>query len=420
MDAAHRVSYLNLMSDQIYDVAIIGAGPTGAALALGLAQAGLQVAVIDTRDPTAALQADGRNYAIVTGSWRMLRKLGVTPSLEATSQPLRGLEAVDGGTHFFGQPSALFTQDDLDSADPDEPLGQMVMAEPLQTALDQAMDDDKQIDRIAPDFFESQAPAPGYVSVDLRSGRTIKARLLVGSDGMNSPVRQSLGIATEGRDYNKSVFTANVTLSRPHDGIARQLFTPEGPFATLPLKGDRANLAWYMQRGAAETLAALPKKQAEAELNARFAEFAGEMTIEGKAGAYPLILQLATEMTGPRTALVGDAARRVNPLAGQGLNQGFRDVAALIEIAEQTLRLGGEIGSPQMLEAYSQARRFDGTGTALTLDAIDRLFSNDATLTKPIRTLGLLAASKIPPLRRFLARKASATEDGVAGPMSDW
>lgn len=420
MDAEHAVPYLNFMTDRIYDVAIIGAGPTGATMALGLAQTGLEVAVIDTRDPAAALKPDGRNFAIVTGSWRMLRKLGVTSGLESSSQALRGLEAVDGGTHFFGQPSVLFTQEDLDSADPDEPLGQMVMAEPLQAALDQAMDKDARIERIAPEFFEAQTAEPGFVSIALKSGRTIKARLLVGSDGMNSPVRQSLGIATEGRDYDKSVFTANVTLSRPHEGIARQLFTPEGPFATLPLKGDRANLAWYMQRGAAETLAALPKADAEAELNARFAEFAGEMKIEGQAGSYPLILQLATEMTGPRAALVGDAARRVNPLAGQGLNQGFRDVAALIEIAEQTLRLGGEIGSPQMLEAYSQARRFDGTGTALTLDAIDRLFSNDATLTKPIRTLGLMAASKIAPLRRFLARKASATEDGVAGPMSDW
>lgn len=420
MDLGRRVSYLSSMTEQIYDVAIVGAGPTGAALALGLARLDLTVAVIDTRDPSAPLKTDGRNFAIVTGSWRMLRTLGVTAGLEATSQPLRGLEATDGGTHYFGQPSVLFTQEDLDSADPDEPLGQMVMAEPLQTALDQAMDQSSGIDRIAPAFFVSQEEHPGHVRIRLKNSRKIAARLLIGADGMNSPVRHSLGIATEGRDYDKSVFTANVALSRAHNGIARQLFLPEGPFATLPLKGDRANLAWYMQRGAAEALAAMSTDEAEAELNARFASFAGEMKIEGRAGSYPLILQLAAEMTGPRAALVGDAARRVNPLAGQGLNQGFRDVAALIEIAEDTLRLGGEIGSPQMLEAYSQARRFDGTGTALTLDAIDRLFSNDSTWTKPIRTLGLLAAAKIPPLRRFLAQKASATEDGVAGPMSDW
>ncbi|MEM6464830.1 MAG: FAD-dependent monooxygenase, partial [Pseudomonadota bacterium] len=153
---------------------------------------------------------------------------------------------------------------------------------------------------------------------------------------------------------------------------------------------------------------------------ARFADFSGDMKIDGKAGSYPLILQLATELVADRTALIGDAARRVNPLAGQGLNQGFRDVAALIEITQETLRVGGEIGSPQMLEAYSQTRRFDAASTALGLDAIDRLFSNDSMLTKPIRTIGMMAASRISPLRRMLARKASATENGVSGPMADW
>ena len=408
------------MSDQRYDIASIGGGPTGASLALGLAQLELDVSVIDARDASAKRLPDGRNFAIVTGSWRLLRSLGVTETLLSDSQPLLGLEAIDGGTHVLGQPSVLFTPEDLDSADPDEPLGHMVRAEPLQAALDQALAAHPRITSFAPEVFETLSALPVCVSLTLNSGKRLVAGLLIGADGMRSPVRQALGIATEGRDYGKSVFTANVSLSEPHEGIARQLFMPEVPFATLPLHGDRANLSWYMERGAAETLAALPVEEAEAELNARFAAFAGPMKIEGKAGSYPLILQLATELTGPRTALIGDAARRVNPLAGQGLNQGFRDVAALIEIAEETLRLGGEIGSPQMLEAYSQARRFDGAGTALALDAIDRLFSNDHALTKPIRSLGLIAASKISPLRRFLAKKASATEDGVAGPMSDW
>lgn len=408
------------MSVPHFDVALVGAGPTGASLALGLAQLELDIALIDTRDPSTPPREDRRNFAIVTGSWRLLRSLGVTATLEETSQPLLGLEAVDGGTHVFGRPSVLFAAEDLDSPDPDEPLGHMVLAEPLQAALDAAILAHPRIMTFAPERFQALDPQGGKIEITLESGQKLGAGLLIGADGMNSPVRKAHGIETEGRDYDKSVFTANVKLSRPHNGIARQLFMPEGPFATLPLKGDRANLAWYLQRGAAETLAALPKADAEAELNARFSEFAGEMQIEGEAGSYPLILQLAHEITAPRTALIGDAARRVNPLAGQGLNQGFRDVAALIEIADETLRLGGEIGSPQMLEAYSQARRFDGAGTALALDAIDRLFSNDATWTKPVRSLGLIAASKFSPLRRFLAQKASATEDGVAGPMADW
>lgn len=408
------------MAEQLFDVAIVGAGPTGASLALGLAQAGLDVAVIDARDPAIAPPKDGRNFAIVTGSWRLLRSIGIAERLEDKSQPLNGLEAVDGGTHYFGQPSVLFTKEDLESADPDEPLGHMAMAEPLQAALDEAMRAEPRVHPFAPARFKNLQTRPGQVTLELENGNSISARLVVGADGMNSPVRNAVEISTEGRDYEKSVFTANVKLSEPHHGIARQLFTPEGPFATLPLTGDRANLAWYMKRGAAEALAAMPVEDAEAELNGRFSAFAGEMKIEGKAGSYPLILQLATKITAPRVALIGDAARRVNPLAGQGLNQGLRDVAALIEISQETVRLGGEIGSPQMLEAYSAARNFDGASTALALDAIDRLFSNDSMVTKPIRTLGLIAASKIPALRRFMARKASATEAGVAGPMTDW
>ena len=404
----------------MFDIAVIGAGPTGASLALGLANLGLDIALVDARDPSVPPRPDGRNFAIVTGSWRLLRSLGVTDTLQDTSQPLNGLEAVDGGTHYFGHPSVLFEKADLDSPDPDEPLGQMVMAEPLQAALDEAVAAHDRITSFAPALFDRVDSDAYQATVHLADGTQLRTRLLVGADGMRSPVREAVGITTEGRDYQKSVFTANVQLSEPHNGIARQLFTPEGPFATLPLTGNRANLAWYMQRGAAETLAKLPTEEVEAELNARFSAFAGPMTIESTPGSYPLILQLATEITAQRTALIGDAARRVNPLAGQGLNQGFRDVAALIEIAEETLHLGGDMGGPMMIQAYSQARRFDGTGTALTLDAIDRLFSNDSMLTKPLRSLGLLAASKISPLRRYLAQKASATESGVAGPMADW
>ncbi|MEM7458242.1 MAG: FAD-dependent oxidoreductase [Pseudomonadota bacterium] len=408
------------MTKRLFDSAIVGAGPTGAALALGLADLGLDVALIDARDPAADARPDGRNFAIVTGSWRLLKSLGVTKTLTDSSQALNGLEAIDGGTHFFGRPSVLFESTDLDSLDPDEPLGQMVMAEPLQATLDAAIVANERITRFAPARFATVRVAGQVALLELESGESLNTRLLIGADGMQSPVRNALGIATEGRDYEKSVFTANVQLSEPHNGVARQLFTPEGPFATLPLKGDRANLAWYMKRGAAEALAAMPTKDAEAELNARFADFAGPMKIEGQAGSYPLILQLATDIIADRAALIGDAARRVNPLAGQGLNQGFRDVAALLEITADTLRLGGDIGGPFMLDAYSQARRFDGNGTALALDAIDRFFSNDSILTKPARALGMMAASKISPLRRFLAQKASATEAGVARPMSDW
>lgn len=408
------------MKDRIFDVAVVGAGPTGSALALGLAQIGLDVLLIDARDLAAPRRMDGRNFAIVTGSWNLLDSIGVTASLKDESQALHALEAVDGGTHYFGQPSVLFSESDLDRADPDETLGYMVRAEPLQAALDLAVKHAGEITHVTDAYFETAQYFSGHAEIALKDEHVFKARLVIGADGMKSPVRESLGIGVEGRDYGKSVFTANVKLEDPHHGIARQLFLPEGPFATLPLTGNRANLAWYLKRGAAEALAALPTEEAEAELNHRFSGFSGHMKIEGQTGSYPLILQLAQDMIGMRGALVGDAARRVNPLAGQGLNQGFRDVAAMIEVLGDALTCGADLGSGPVLERYSEMRRFNGHSSALGLDSIDRLFSNDSHLTKPIRTLGMFAAQRISPLRRFMTRHASATEDSVPAPMKGW
>ncbi|MEO1189256.1 MAG: FAD-dependent oxidoreductase, partial [Pseudomonadota bacterium] len=177
------------MTDRLFDIAIIGAGPTGAALALGLARLDLDVALIDARDPAAKARPDGRNFAIVTGSWRLLRSLGVTETLADSCQALNGLEAIDGGTHYFGQPSILFENTDLDSPDPDEPLGQMVMAEPLQAALDTAIKSSDQITCFAPARFEHVTCEPQAGVVVLDTGESIRTRLLVGADGMRSPVR---------------------------------------------------------------------------------------------------------------------------------------------------------------------------------------------------------------------------------------
>jgi 2-octaprenyl-6-methoxyphenol hydroxylase len=395
------------------EITIVGSGPAGASLALALAQSDFDVTLIDARDPAATARRDTRNFAVVTGSWRLLAAVGVTEALKGRTEPLHGLEAIDGGSHWFGAPAVLFGEDDLSDREPGEALGQMVQATDLQAALDGAIAAESRINHIAPALFESAKAGSGATHIMLDGGRTVSARLLVGADGMNSPVRDSAGITTEGRDYGKSVFAANVTLSRPHDGIARQLFTPEGPFATLPLPGDRANLAWYMKRGAPEALARLKAEEVEAELNYRFADFAGEMKIDGPMGSYPLILQIANNMVGDRAALVGDAARRINPLAGQGLNQGFRDVAALHEALIEGDRAGLDIGSSQVLGSYEGARRFGASSAALALDAIDRLFSNDHVLTKPVRGLGLMAANTFGPLRQRLAGLASAAEPGL-------
>jgi len=408
------------MTDEIFDVAIVGAGPTGGALALGLAGIGLQVALVDARPTDTPPPEDGRNFAIVSGSWNHLDHIGLAQNLISASEPLRGLEAVDGGTHWFGRPSVMFSDADLENSAPGQPLGYMVRAEVLQAEIDKALAVTSGVVVKRPSKFLESSVRPGICEIRLESGDVISARLIVGADGIRSSVREQAGISVEGRDYEKSVFTANVELSEQHEGIARQLFMPEGPFATLPLQGNRANIAWYMKRGAAEALARLPVHDAEAELNARFSEFSGPMKIDGKTGSYPLILQIAKTLIGPRTVLIGDAARRVNPLAGQGLNQGFRDIAGLQHSLQQALETGLDIGSASVLEGFQESRRFDSVSTALGMDAIDRLFSNDSILTKPLRTLGLIAAGRLDGVRKRLAERASGTEPGVPPTMTGW
>ncbi|MEM1150085.1 MAG: FAD-dependent monooxygenase [Pseudomonadota bacterium] len=405
--------------DAFQDLAIVGAGPAGGTLALAAAKLGLTVTLIDARDPNETPREDTRNFAIVRGSWNLLSFCGLTERLQDEAEPLRGLEATDGAPHWFGAPTALFTGDDLEGQSPDGLLGHMVEAQALQAALDEALAQTEAITHLTPARFDGLKPVEGGICASLSDEKSVSARLVVGCDGLNSPVRQAAGIGVEGRRYGKSVFAADVTLERPHHGIARQLFTPEGPFATLPLKGDRANLAWYMKEGAAEALAALPTEAQEAELNAGFAEFAGQMKIDGPVRAYPLILQVANAMVGDRVALVGDAARRINPLAGQGLNLGFKDVAALAEVAAKYVRAGLDPGSPLALEDYQRWRRLDANATALGMDMTDRVFSNDNMVLKPLRGLALAVAERAGPVRKALAQQASATQDYLPELMKD-
>jgi 2-octaprenyl-6-methoxyphenol hydroxylase len=417
LDAAPQHRYLIPMREtgsglsQTTDLAVVGAGPVGTSLAILAAQAGFSVTLIDGRPAAGANAADTRTFAVVRGSWRLLKATGIGAELAGQITPLNGLDAEDGGTHWFGAPHAAFSSGDLAPDAGGEPLGQMVPAGALQAALDRRAAETPGLTWLRGARFSGMTTGPAGAEIVLEDGAVIRAGLVAACDGLHSAVRQSLGIRTEGRAYGKSVFAADVALSRPHHGIARQLFTPEGPFATLPLPGDRANLAWYMKTGAAETLAKLPKEAIEAELNARFADFAGEMRLDGPPLSYPLVMQIAEKMTGPRTALLGDAAHRINPLAGQGLNLGFKDVGALIDVMTEARETGLDPGSDTVLARYQEWRRFDSAATAMAMDLIDRAFSNDNVLLKPLRGLALAAANRIAPLRRALARQASADQD---------
>lgn len=394
------------------DLAVIGAGPVGTSLAIVAARAGLRTVLVDARPETAEPAADTRSFAIVRGSWRYLAAAGVHGDLEGLTEPLNGLEAVDGGTHWFGAPWAAFSAEDLGGPD-GEALGQLVPAGALQAALDRQAGATSGLIWKRGARFSGYEAGPANASVRLEGGGTFTTSVIAACDGIHSAVRQAAGIGTEGRSYGKSVFAADVKLERPHGGLARQLFTPEGPFATLPLPDNRANLAWYMKSGAAETLAKMPAEAIEAELNARFADFAGPMKLDGPPLAYPLVMQIAADMVGARIALLGDAARRINPLAGQGLNLGFKDAAALYDVICEARAVGLDPGSDTVLARYREWRRFDSAATAMAMDLIDRAFSNDNLLLKPLRALALTAANRMAPVRRALARQASADQESL-------
>jgi 2-octaprenyl-6-methoxyphenol hydroxylase len=258
----------------------------------------------------------------------------------------------------------------------------------------------------------AHAPHPGGVEVTLASGRRIAARMLVGADGRGSGTATRAGIRRVGWDYGQTALVCAVAHDRPHGGIAHQLFLPGGPFAILPLQGNRSSIVWSEQRALATRVAALDDDGFLEALRPRFGSFLGQIALAGPRFSYPLSLSLATDFIAPRVALVGDAAHGVHPIAGQGLNLGLRDVAALAEVLLLALRRGEDIGAPDVLARYQRWRRFDATALALGMDAVNRLFSNDNPALRLARGLGMGAITRMAPLRRAFMRQAAGLGEG--------
>ncbi|MGI9168557.1 MAG: FAD-dependent monooxygenase, partial [Caulobacteraceae bacterium] len=252
------------------------------------------------------------------------------------------------------------------------------------------------------------APAgvPGRARVTLEDGRTLTAPLVVGADGRGSRVRRQAGIGTMGWDYGQAGVVATVALERDHQGVAYEHFLPAGPFAILPLTDRRASLVWTesARRGAA--LRDAWPEVFEAHLRRRFGDFLGRIEVAGPRFCYPLSLLLADRLTGPRLALVGDAGHAIHPIAGQGLNMGLKDAAALAEVLSEAARLGEDLGAETVLERYARWRSFDNIGVALATDAFTRLFSSDNPVLRAARGAGIAAVNRIGPARRFFMREA--------------
>ena len=396
------------------DVLIAGGGLNGPALALALAGAGLTVTVVDAQPARARADAefDGRAYALAVASKRLLEAVGLWSGLADKVQPMTAVKASDGRA---GEgPSPFFL--DFQSAELEEgPVGYMLEDRHLYAAFLAAMQADPRITHIPATSVVAQEPQVAGIAVTLSDGQTLTARLLIGADGRRSGVAARAGITRSGWGYGQTALVAAIAHERPHGGVAQQFFMPSGPLAILPLTGNRSSIVWSETDEAAKAIAALDDAAFLEVLRPRFGDFLGAISLCGPRFMYPLNLTLANAYTAPRIALIGDAAHGVHPIAGQGLNLGLRDVAALAEVVAEAKRRGEDIGAADVLERYQLWRRFDSTTLALGMDSVNRLFSNDNPLLRAGRDLGMGVVQAIPALRRGFMRQAAGLSAGPGG-----
>ena len=394
------------------DVLIAGGGLVGPTLALALDQADLSVLVVDASKPadTLAPAFDGRAFAIAFASYRMWRALGLGDDLDQVAQPIEQIMVTDGrlgAAARKGGASLLHLHfDRAEMRDHDEPLGLMLEARHVRMALDKAVKARPSIKMIQPMSVSAIERDPAGVTATLSDGKKYRAPLLVGADGRRSFVRPAMGIRTIGWDYPVTAIVATIQHEKPHDAVAHEFFLPNGPFAILPLKGERSNIVWAEPRAAADALLKMPEEDFLAELRLRFGDFLGALKLEGPRFGYPLSLQLAERMIDQRVALAGDSAHGIHPLAGQGLNLGLKDCAALAECVADGVGLGLDTGDVSILERYQRWRRFDNVTMALGMEFFDKLFSNDIAPLRAARGLGLAAVNAVGPARRFFMKYA--------------
>jgi len=391
------------MADDV-ELVVAGGGLNGMLLGIAVAEAGLKVAVVDRQDPATMLGEafDGRASAIAYGSKLVLDGTGVWPAIAAEAEPIREIRVADDG-------SPLFLHYDHRDLGGDTPLGYIVENRVLRRALFERVRGLPSLLLLAPQTVESVARDDAAAVASLGDGTRLSARLVAAADGKESPLRKAAGIRTVEWRYRQTGIVTTVAHERPHAGIAVEHFLPAGPFAILPMTGNRSSIVWTENAALAPHLIKLPDPEFAAELHVRFGDFLGAIEPVGPRWAYPLSLMQAERYTARRLALIGEATHVIHPIAGQGLNVGIRDVAALAEAIVDARRLGLDIGDDSVLERYQRWRRLDAILLAGVTDGLNRLFSNTIAPVKLVRDLGLAAVNRMPPLKRLLMQHAMGT-----------
>jgi len=396
------------------DVVIAGAGLAGLSLALALKEGLGRDARILVLDPTlagirsGAPVADRRASAIAAGARRLLTVLGVWDKIAEHAEPMRTMVVTDSRTRDVARPVFLTFDGDVE---PGEPFAYMVPNAALQEALAEvALAAGVELHPTAvADFAADRAG----VSVTFGDGASVRASLLVACDGARSRLRSLAGIQNVAWNYPQSAITFTAEHERPHEGKAEEHFLPAGPFATLPLPGNRCSIVWTERHEDAQRILALPDFLFQEELERRFGHALGWVKAVTPPKAYPLGFAMARSFIAERFALVGDAAHLIHPIAGQGLNMGLRDVAALAEAVTDAARVGLDFASPQVLERYQRWRRFDTLAMGVATDGLNRLFSNHSDALRLVRDVGLGLVDRMPRLKGLFIRDAAGLTGAV-------
>jgi 2-octaprenyl-6-methoxyphenol hydroxylase len=391
------------------EVCIVGAGPVGATLALRLAHAGVSVAVVDAAPlpPMEHPHFDGRAYAIAAGSRALLQAAGAWDALPIPPCPILDIRVSDGAVGRKASPLHLhFSHREAGSG----AFGWMVEARSLRVALNARLAAEPGAQLFAPARAAVTRDAGG-ARVQVEGGPELACRLVVAAEGRESPLRRAAGIGVTRIPYKQRGLVCAIAHERPHRNVALEHFLPGGPFAQLPLGATSgapnvSAIVWTDRAGLAERLHALPPDPFAREIARRLGDHLGAVRPIGRRWLYPLAAMHAGRYVDTRLALVGDAAHAIHPIAGQGLNLGFRDVIALADRVLETLEHGGDPGSPSVLAAYQRARRPDSLAMLAATDALDRLFSTSNPALRLARDVGIAAVDRAPGLKRFFMRRA--------------
>ncbi|OEJ64105.1 UbiH/UbiF/VisC/COQ6 family ubiquinone biosynthesis hydroxylase [Magnetovibrio blakemorei] len=391
------------------DILVIGGGLAGGTLSLALAQNGFRVATVDIEDTQGWTDRgfDGRASAIALSSQRVLDGVGLWAEIKDETAPIKDIRVADGNSPLF----LHYDHTELGN----EPFGYMVENRSIRKGLNTLVPKTKNLSYFAPNTVQVLDRAKNGVFATLNDGREIRADLVVACDGRRSPTREGAGIKLTSWDYKQAGIVCTVEHERPHDFCAQEHFLPSGPFAILPLPGTaekpacRSSIVWTERADLWPIMMKLNDEDFLEELELRFGDFLGAIEVVGPRFAYPLSLQYAETYIAERLALVADSAHGMHPIAGQGLNMGLRDVAALAEVLVEARRLGQDIGAMNVLEKYQQWRRFDNDLMLGVTDVLVKLFSNDIEPLKLARDLGMATVNQFPDLKRFFMRHAMGT-----------